>query len=233
MSSSLLSHGPPAGQAPLSTVSQSLLKFMSVELLMLSNHLILCCLLLLLPSISHSNKVFSNESVLCIRSPQYWSFSFRISSSNDLLFVVQSLVVSDSLQLYGLKHRRPPYPSLSPGLCSNSHPLSQWCYLTISSSVAHFSSYLQSFPTLGSFPVSQFFTSDHQGIGVSASASASVLPVNIQDWFPLRLTGLIPLLSKGLSKVFFSTTIQKHQFFSTQSSLWSNSHMGIWLLGKT
>ena len=197
---------------------------------MLSNHLILGHPLVLLPSISHSNKVFSNESVLCIRSPQYWSFSFRISSSNDLLFVVQSLVVSDSLQLYGLKHRRPPCPSLSPGLCSNSHPLSQWCYLTISSSVAHFSSYLQSFPTLGSFPVSWLLTSGSQTIG--ASASATVLPMNIQGWFSLGLTGLISLQSKGLSRVFSSTTIWKHQLFGARPSSWSNSHICTWLLEK-
>ena len=112
-------------------------------------------------------------------------------------------VVSDSLQLYGLQHTRLPYPSPTPGACSNSCPLNLWCYPTISSSVIPFSC-LQSFPASGSFPMSQFFPSGGQSIGVSASAS--VLPMNIQDWFPLGLTGLISLQSKGLSKVFSNTT---------------------------
>ena len=110
----------------------------------------------------------------------------------------------------------------------NSCPLSWWWHPTISSSVTLFSSCHQSFPASGSFPVSQLFTSDGQSI--EASVSASVLPVNIQGWFPLGLTGLISLLSKGLSRVFFSTTIQKHQFFGTQSTLWSNFHICTWLL---
>ena len=105
----------------------------------------------------------------------------------------------------------------SPGACSNSCPLSQWCHPTISSFVVPFSSCFQSFPASGSFPMSRFFTSSGQNIG--ASASASVLPMNTQDWFPLGLTGLISLLSKGLSRVFSNTTVQKHQFFSTQPSL--------------
>ena len=104
---------------------------------------------------------------------------------------------------HGLEHTRLPCPSLSPGVCSDSYPLSQWCYLTISSSVALFSFCLQSFPASGSFPMSRVFTSGGQSIG--ASASASVLPMNIQGWFPLGLTGLISLLSKGLSRVFSST----------------------------
>ena len=99
-------------------------------------------------------------------------------------------------------------------VCSNSRPSSQWCHPTISSSVVPFSSHLQSFPASGSFPMSQFFTSSGQSIG--ASPSASVLPMNIQDWFPLGWTGLVSLLSKGLSRVFTNTTIQKHQFFSAQ-----------------
>ena len=101
----------------------------------------------------------------------------------------------------------------------------------ISSSVISFSFQLQSYPALGSFPMSQFFTSDDQTIG--ASASASVLPMNIQDWFPLGQTGLISLQPKGLSKVFSNITFQKHQFFSSQLSLWSNSHIHTWLIGKT
>ena len=114
------------------------------------------------------------------------------------------------------------FPCLSPTLrvYSNSFPLSQWCYLTIWSSVVPFSSHLESFPASGSFPVSQFFTSGGQNIG--ASASASVLPVNIQDWFPLGWTGWIALQSKGLSRVFSNTTVQKHQFFGSQLSVWSN-----------
>ena len=110
-------------------------------------------------------------------------------------------------------------------------PLSPWCYLTISSSANPFSSCLQSFPASGSFPMSQFFISG--GRSTTASASTSVLPMNIQGWFPLGLTGLISLLSKGLSRVFYSTTIQKHKFFSNQPSWWSNSHIHTWLLEKT
>ena len=116
-------------------------------------------------------------------------------------------------------------PSLSPWVCSNSCPLSQWCLSTILSSVAPFSSCPQFSPSSGSFPMSQLFASGSQSIG--ASASASVLPMNIEGWFPLGLTGLI-LLSKGLSRVFSSTTVQKHQIFSTQSFLWFNSHICRW-----
>ena len=130
-----------------------------------------------------------------------------------LLFSHQ--VVSESLWPHGLKHARPPCPSPAPGVHSNSCPLSPWWHPTISSSVVPFSSCLQSFPASGSFPLSQFFVSGGQSIG----ASASVLPVNIQDWFPLGLTGLISLQSKGLLRVFSNTTIQKHQFFSAQLSL--------------
>ena len=126
-------------------------------------------------------------------------------------------VMSDSLRPHGLQHARLPCPSPTPGAYSNSCPLHQWCHPTISSSVIPFSSHLQSFPASGSFPVGRFFKSDGQSIGVSASAS--VLPVNIQDWFPLGLTGLISLQSKGLSRVLLNTTVQKHQFFSAQLSL--------------
>ena len=116
-----------------------------------------------------------------------------------------------------------PCPLPTPRACSNSCPSSRWCHPTISSSVVPFSSCLQSFPASRSFPRSQFFTSGGQSIG--DSASASVLPINIQDWFPLRLTGLISLQSKKLSRDFSNTTVQKHQFFGTQLSLWSNSHI--------
>ena len=120
----------------------------------------------------------------------------------------------DFLQPHGLQHARLLCPSLSPGACSNSCPLSQWCHPTISSSVVPFSSCLQSFPASGSFPMSRLFTSGSRSI----RALASVLPVNIQGWFPLGLTDLISLLPKWLSRVFSSTTIQKHQFFSAQPS---------------
>ena len=140
-------------------------------------------------------------------------------------------VVSDSLRPHGLQHARLPCSSPTPGACSNSCPSthqswSQWHHLAISSSVIPFSSCHPSFPASGSFPVSQLFASGGQTIG----ASASVLPINIQDWFPLGWTGLISLQSKGFSRVFSSTTVQKHQFFGIQPSLWSNSHIYTWLL---
>ena len=119
-------------------------------------------------------------------------------------------VVSDALQTYGLHHTRLLCPSLSSRIFSNSRPLARWCHPTISSSVAPFSSCSQSL-VLGSFPMSWFFTSGGQSIGVSALAS--VLPMNIQDWFPLGWTGWISLLPKELSRVISSTTVQKHQFF--------------------
>ena len=128
-----------------------------------------------------------------------------------------SSVVFDSLQPHGRQHARPPCPSATPGAYLNSCPLSRWCHPTISSCVVPFSSRLQSFLASRSFPMSQFFTTGGQRIGVSASAS--VLPMNIQDWFPLGLTGWITLQSKGLSRVFSNTSIQKHQFFSAQLSL--------------
>ena len=127
--------------------------------------------------------------------------------------------MSNSLWPHGLQHARPPCPSPSLGACSNSWPLSQWCRPTISSSVAPFSSSPLSLAASGSFPVNQFFTSGGQSI--RASASASVLLMNIQSLWPLGLTGLISLLSKGISRVFSSTTIGKHQFFSAQPSLLS------------
>ena len=137
---------------------------------------------------------------------KYWIFS-QFSCS----------FVPNSLWPHGLQHARPPCPSPTLGVYSNSCPLSWWCHPTISSSVIPFSSHLQSFPASGSFPISQFFQSGGQSIGVSASAS--VLPTNIQDWFPLEWTSWISLQSKGLSRVFFNTTVQKHQFFGAQGSL--------------
>ena len=115
------------------------------------------------------------------------------------------------------KDTRPPCPSTTPRVYSNSCRLSGWCHPTIPSSVTPFSSHLQSFPASESFQMSQFFPSDGQSAGVSASAS--LLPMNIQDWFPLGWTGWISLLSKGLSRVLSNTTVQKHQFFSAQLSL--------------
>ena len=130
---------------------------------------------------------------------------------------------------HGLQHTRFPCPSLSPGVCSNSCPLHWWCHPTISSSVIPFASFLQSFPASGYFPMSlDSFTSGGQNIG--ASALASVLPVHIQGWFPVGLTGLISLQSNGLSRGFSSTTVKKHQLFNAQLSLWSNSHIHTWLL---
>ena len=157
---------------------------MPIELVMLSNHLILYHLLLILPSLFAIIRIFSNN---------------------------------------GLEHTKSPCPSPTPGGCSNSCPLRWWCHPTISSSVTPFISHLQSFPALEFFPMSQFFLSDGQSIGVSASAS--VLPMNIQGWFPLGLTGLISLLSKRLSRVFSNTTVEKHQFFGTQP-LWFNMTAG-------
>ena len=137
------------------------------------------------------------DGFLTTRSPG------KISSS------VQSL--SGSLQPHGLQHARPPCPSPTPRVCSNSSPSRQWCHPTISSFAIPFSAYLQSFPASGSFQMSQFFTSGGQSIRVSASTS--VLPMNIQDWFPLGWTGWISVLSRRLSRVFSNTTVQKHQFF--------------------
>ena len=145
-------------------------------------------------------------------------------------FLCSPSVVSDSLWPQGLQCTRPPCPSLSPGIYSNTCPWSRWGHPTISSSVIPFSSHLQSFPASGSFQMSQLFASGGQSIGVSASAS--VLPMNIQDWFPLGWTSWISLQSKGLSRVFSNTTVHKHQFLGTLPSLWSNSHICTWLLEK-
>ena len=139
-------------------------------------------------------------------------------------------VVSDSLRPRGLQHARPPCPSPTPGVYSNSCPLSRWCPPTISSSVVPFSSCPKSFPASGSFQMSQLFASGGQSIEVSASTSAP--PMNTQDSPPLERTSWISLLSKGLSRVFSNTTVQKRQFFSAQLSLLSNSHIHTWLLEK-
>ena len=139
-------------------------------------------------------------------------------------------VMFDSLWPQESQHARPPCLSPTPGVYPNACSLSWWCHPAISSSVIPFSSCLQSLPASGSFPMSQLFAWGGQSIG--ASASASVLPMNTQDWSPLGWTGWISLQSKELSRVFSNTTVQKHQFFSTQLSSLSNSHIHTWLLGK-
>ena len=144
-----------------------------------------------------------------------YSVSFQFSRS----------VVSDSLRPHELQHTRPPCPSPNPGVHSDSRPSSPWCHPAISSSVP-FSSCPQSLPASGSFPVSQLFASGGQSIGVSASTS--VLPMNTQDWSPLGWAGWISLQSKGLSRVFSNTTVQKYQFFGAQPSSQCNSHIHTW-----
>ena len=139
-------------------------------------------------------------------------------------------VVSDSLWPHESKHARPPCPSPTPGVYPNPCPSSRWCHPAISSSVVRFSSCPQSFPASGSFPMSHLFTWGGQSIGVSASAS--VLPMNTLDWSPLGWTGWMSLQSKGLSRIFSNTTVQKHQFFGAQLSSQSNSHIHTWLLEK-
>ena len=148
-----------------------------------------------------------------LKSSHVWRFSSSVQSSRS--------VVSDSLRPHESQHSRPPCPSPTPRVYSNSCPSSRWCHPAISSSVIPFSSCPQSLPASGSFPMSQLFASDGQNIGVSASAS--VLPKNTQDWPPLEWTGWISLQSKGLSSVFSKTTVQKHQFFGAQLSSQSNS----------
>ena len=162
-------------------------------------------------------------------------FVFCTPETNTILQISYLLLFSSSVMfnffpLRRLKHTRLPCLSLSSGLCSKSYLLSQWCHPTISSSVTHFSSCLQSFPASGSFLMSQLFASGDQSTG--ASASASVLSMNIQGWFPLGLTGLISLQSKGLSRVFSTAIVQKYQFFGAQPSLWSTCHIHTWLLQK-
>ena len=139
-------------------------------------------------------------------------------------------VLSDSLWPHELQHARPPCPSPVPGNYPNSCPLSRWCHATISSSILPCSSCPQSFPASGSFQMSHFFASGGQSIIVSASTS--IFPMDTQDWSPLGWTGWISLQSKGLSRVFSNTTVQKHQFFGPQLSLQSNSHIRTWPLEK-
>ena len=156
------------------------------------------------------------------------SFTFNISfmlptDTQFSLVQFSHSVMSNSLRPHGLQHARPPCPSPAPRVYPNSYPLSWWCHPTISSSVIPFSFHPQSFPASGSFQMSQLSPSGGQIIGVSASTS--VLPMNTQDWSPLGWTGWITLQSKGLSRVFSNTTVQKPQFFGAQLSLQSNAHI--------
>ena len=159
---------------------------------------------------------------------QAGSFSLYPQMHHQRAQICYCSVVSDSLWPHGLQQARFLCPSPTPGAYSNSCLLSRWCHPTISSSVAPFSSWLQSFLASGSFPMSQFFTSGSQSIGVSAS----VLAMNIQDWFPLGLASLTSLQSKGLLRVFSNTTVQKLQFFGALPSLWSSSHNHTWPLRR-
>ena len=172
--------------------------------------------------------------IFLFRFPLWTLFSYRLEGilHTILLSSVQfsCSVMSNSLWPHESQHTRPPCPSPTPGVYSNSYPMSQWCCPVISSSVVFFSSCPQSLPASGSFPMSQVFTWGGQSIGVSALAS--VLPMNTQDWFPLGWTGWTSLQSKGLSRVFSNTTVQKHQFFGTQLSSQSNSHIHTWPLEK-
>ena len=153
------------------------------------------------------------------------------SKKYEMLFLLFSRpVTSDSLWPHGLQHARPPCPSPSPRVCLSSCLLHRWCHPAISSSDDVFSFYPQSFPASGAFPMSYLFASDDKNTG--ASPLASVLPVNIRGWSPLRLTGLIFLLSKGLSGVFSSTTVQRHQFFGILPSLRSSSHNHPWSVAR-
>ena len=160
------------------------------------------------------------------------AFFLQICLCFELFLVVlfSHSVMPDYLRPHGLLHPRLPCPSATPGVCSNSCLSSWWCHVTISSSVISSFFCLQSFLASGSLPMSWLFTSCDQNIG--ASYAASILPMNIQDWFPLGLTDLICLYSKGISRVFFNTTVQRHQFFGTQPSLWSNYHILTRLLEK-
>ena len=172
--------------------------------------------------------MFSDCNVTFISSPHIeWKIPVILLVLGAFSVQFSHSVVSDSLRLHGPQHARPPCASPTLGVYLNSCPLSQWCHLTVSSSVIPFSSCLQSFPASRSFQMSQLFASGGQNIGV-----LSVFPMNIQDWSPLGWTGWISLFSKGLSRVFSNTTVQNHQFFGAQLSLQSNSHIHTWLLEK-
>ena len=172
--------------------------------------------------------LFPGYTVSCLCFPIAWHSKDRCIYSYWLSVQFSHSVVSNSLQPHRLQHARFPCASPTPGVCSNSYSSSRWCHPTISSSILPFSSRLQTFPASGSFLMSQFFASGGPSIRVSTPILASVLPINIHSWFPLGWTGWISLQSKGLSRVFPKTTVQKHQFFSTQLSSQSNSHIHTW-----
>ena len=177
---------------------------------------------------------YTGES-LSLKFHSRWITCKLCNLSKSLYFVqvllkVSCSVVYDYFWPHELQHARPPCPSPTPGVHSNLCPLSRWCHPAISSSVILFSSCPQSHPASGSFPINQHFASGGQSIGLSASAS--VLPMNTQDWSPLGWTGWISLQSKGLSRVFSNTTVQKHEFFGAQLSSQSNSHIHTWPLEK-
>ena len=176
-------------------------------------------------------KVARSGYWICSQHPIYHRKERNIN--NDMiqhLVQFRCSVVSNSLRPHELQHARSPCPSPTPGVHSNSRPLSWWCHPSISSSVVPFSSCPQSLPASESFPIGQLFASGGQSIGVSALTS--FLPKKSQGWSPSECTGWISLQSKGLSRGFSNTTVQKHQFFSTQPSTQSNSHIHTWPLGK-
>ena len=176
------------------------------------------------PSLVNSGNIILKQDY----QPELGNTCLLLGSLHFLYF--SHSIMSNSLWPHGLQSIRLPWTLPSPGACSNSCPLSQWCHATISSSVIPFSSCLQSFPITGSFLMSQLFASGSRSIGVSPSAS--VLPMNIQDWFPLGWTGWISLQPKGLSRVFSNTTVENHKFFATQPSFWSKSHTHMLVLEK-
>ena len=174
-----------------------------------------------LGSLIHAHSLHPPSPTSSSRAPP-WLFMTSVQFSHS--------VESDSLRPHGLQHARPPCPLTTPGVYSDSGLSGQWCHPTISSSVIPFSSCPKFLPASGSSPMSQLFTWGGQSTGVSASAS--VVPMNTQDWSPLGRTGWISLQSKGLSRVFSNTIVQKHQFFGAQLSSQSNSHIHTWPLGK-
>ena len=194
-------------------------------------HVSTCLCVIVFSNILFSAMAFA-QWIPSINKPERSLANSKLHHKIELLILwiyfvdVQSLSHVNCLQPHGLQHVRIPCPSPAPRACSNSCPLSQWCHPTISSSVVSFSFCPQSFPVSGSFLKSWLSKLGGQSIG--ASASVSVLLRNIQDWFLLGLTGLISLQSKGLSRVFSNITVQKHQYFGTQPSLWSNSHIHRW-----
>ena len=198
-------------------------------------NMFVCSLLRFTPSVLWFSELHNQLSWISSFQRADYGNSHLHNPVSHFLIIVSSVqfsrsVVSDSLRPHESQHTRLPCPSPTPGVYSNSCPLSWWCHPAISSSVVPFSSCPQSLPASGSFPMSQLFALGGQSIGVSASAS--VYPMNTQDWSPSGWTSWISLQSKGLSRVFSNTTVQKHQFFSTQLSSQSSSHIHTWPLKK-